>query len=1003
MDVAKLQLEISAEESAKQLAELRKQTLGVGADAKAATDAAAQGMEKLSGSTKKAQSEMLALARAEAEKAKAVGDLAGAMRILSDAAAKLEQGSVQSVRTETMLVKVFDEKNRQLFEQERQMRRAELAAVAHARAQATLLAQTGQYSAAVSVLTAQLQQMNAQSTAGLRIQSQIAAYQRAMVPPVPPTLPPVPTGGGSGGGGFAYGSLMRGAATLVGIDLSVNAVRELVVGAVQADIAMQRMENTFSAVSGSTAAARKEIEFLRNESNRIGVVFVDTAQAFSKFQAATIGTKISASQARDIFIAFSEAGQRLHLGGREMASIFLALEQMASKGVVSMEELRRQLGQYLPGAFNIAASAMGMTTAEFNKAVKAGAVMSEDLLPKLAKRVKEVFPLGEAADQTAASLNRLSNAWTNLMQALGQALPTKGAANELSGFLTKLQQLYAPREGEEAIQAALTARLNRNARTALLGPIGVGYNKISDLFGDPYVDTYEHELGMRQKNLAVAASGQRRDERQRRELMDWMFPTKNHLTDKGESLVSKWIEQEKADEIEGLEGFERQRAVLEARLVKELDQRKKLFEEILAQGPAGKEALMARGVSSLEEFLAPVLYGATRGRATIKRNEDDAAIEEMQKWLDEDAKQKAKAAEIFEREQQRQFAILSGIDARGGADAKAEAVSRVNAEYERTIRDLQSIALLEDANSVKTEEYARKAAANRDRELSQIEVRFERYKVGEGTMLELLKQRRALERELLDLENTDADPAAVQATQRRLSATQQAIGYRMRSGRASGREGFDYGVGEVEDEWGNAAQRMVRIGRGTASALDTAFTDTFTKMVMQMKFTSEGFHQMSTSIIADIVRMSVQEGISRPIATSILSGIGGLFGGFGGGAAATADTSWASDFHSGGVVGAGFGATRTVGSGAFAFAPRFHAGGPVGDEVPVVARRGEGIFTPEQMASLGKALHTSNRGSSVQILNTFDMSEVDRYLAANPHIILNVIGKNSAQVTRLLT
>jgi len=42
---------------------------------------------------------------------------------------------------------------------------------------------------------------------------------------------------------------------------------------------------------------------------------------------------------------------------------------MASKGVVSMEELRGQLGEALPGALQAAASGMGVTTVDLIKLV----------------------------------------------------------------------------------------------------------------------------------------------------------------------------------------------------------------------------------------------------------------------------------------------------------------------------------------------------------------------------------------------------------------------------------------------------------------------------------------------------------------------------------------------------------------------------------------------------------------------------------------------------------
>ncbi len=56
--------------------------------------------------------------------------------------------------------------------------------------------------------------------------------------------------------------------------------------------------------------------------------------------------------------------------------------------------------------------------------------------------------------------------------------------------------------------------------------------------------------------------------------------------------------------------------------------------------------------------------------------------------------------------------------------------------------------------------------------------------------------------------------------------------------------------------------------------------------------------------------------------------------------------------HGGGVAGALGGVSRAVPAGLFAGAPRYHAGGLAGDEVPAILRRGEGVFTPEQMAVL---------------------------------------------------
>jgi tape measure domain-containing protein len=64
---------------------------------------------------------------------------------------------------------------------------------------------------------------------------------------------------------------------------------------------------------------------------------------------------------------------------------------MASKGKVSAEELRGQLGERIPGALGIAARAMGMTQAQFNEMLDSGKIMAEDFLPKFSKRIKKHF------------------------------------------------------------------------------------------------------------------------------------------------------------------------------------------------------------------------------------------------------------------------------------------------------------------------------------------------------------------------------------------------------------------------------------------------------------------------------------------------------------------------------------------------------------------------------------------------------------------------------------
>ena len=107
-------------------------------------------------------------------------------------------------------------------------------------------------------------------------------------------------------------------------------------------------------------------------------------------------------------------------------------------------------------------------------------------------------------------------------------------------------------------------------------------------------------------------------------------------------------------------------------------------------------------------------------------------------------------------------------------------------------------------------------------------------------------------------------------------------------------------------------------------------------------------------IIAEFFRLAARQLIIGPLAQA-------LFGLIGGGAGLQTGvplgdgSQFAGFAHGGGVAGALRGGRR-VPALAFFGAPRLHRGGVAGlrdDEVPTVLRRGEGVFTPEQMAALG--------------------------------------------------
>lgn len=185
----------------------------------------------------------------------------------------------------------------------------------------------------------------------------------------------------------------------------------------------QAIDRTLKAATGSAEAGARAFSFVSGEADRLGLNLRSSAAEFAKLSAAAKGTALEGQATRDIFTAVATASTALGLSAEQTGGALKAIEQMISKGTVSAEELRGQLGERLPGAFQLAAKSMGVTTEELGKMLQKGEVMADDLLPKLAKELEGRFSQAaeEAADGAVGAFNRLSNAVDDLMVSIGES------------------------------------------------------------------------------------------------------------------------------------------------------------------------------------------------------------------------------------------------------------------------------------------------------------------------------------------------------------------------------------------------------------------------------------------------------------------------------------------------------------------------------------------------------------------------------------------------------
>lgn len=196
--------------------------------------------------------------------------------------------------------------------------------------------------------------------------------------------------------------------SVAGMGSSLSSLKTAILGlgllalgkdAVSTALNFRKLEQGLATAVGGVERANEEFTFLRDLADRLGVRFSTLAEQYVGFAAAARGTNIEGERTREIFESVATAITAVGGSAEQQTRALLAIQQIISKGAVSAEELRGQLGEALPGAFQIAARAMGVTTAQLGKLLEAGSVVSDEFLPKFAAQLRKELPQSvEAAD-----------------------------------------------------------------------------------------------------------------------------------------------------------------------------------------------------------------------------------------------------------------------------------------------------------------------------------------------------------------------------------------------------------------------------------------------------------------------------------------------------------------------------------------------------------------------------------------------------------------------------
>jgi tape measure domain-containing protein len=229
------------------------------------------------------------------------------------------------------------------------------------------------------------------------------------------------------------------------------------------NLELRSTENALTQIQESSEAAGESIDFLRGLADRTGQSFEALPRAYQSLAAAGAEVGISTNIINATFEETARVSGILGLTTERTGLAFQALSQIASKGVVSMEELRQQLGEQLPVAFGATARGLGITV-ELNELVASGEFTAREFFPAFVAGLRTI---GGEVDPAVAALAVLGNQVGDSQRSLGAAIePIQTGFSQVAAEILKTADTEKALEPLAAASQRLFETLSSNPEIA---------------------------------------------------------------------------------------------------------------------------------------------------------------------------------------------------------------------------------------------------------------------------------------------------------------------------------------------------------------------------------------------------------------------------------------------------------------------------------------------------------------------------------------------------------
>lgn len=261
-------------------------------------------------------------------------------------------------------------------------------------------------------------------------------------------------GGGGHGGGGMHGFLSASSsglhagvigaippqigAMVIAAEMAIGPVKALfgaivdgVGAALDASMKLDQVRAALSVLGPDKVA--QNMDFVLKAVDKLALPLVETTMAYAKLGAAAGENNAKQEAAKHAFMGVATAARALHLSAGDTSGAIKALVDMFSKGQVMSEELKKQLGNRVPGAMRIAGEVAKQMGLDLNEALTKGVLKGEkatEFIKLFGDELVKNFggAAGEAAHNLASSLIRIENS----LILLGDAVSRTGLKDALA-------------------------------------------------------------------------------------------------------------------------------------------------------------------------------------------------------------------------------------------------------------------------------------------------------------------------------------------------------------------------------------------------------------------------------------------------------------------------------------------------------------------------------------------------------------------------------------------